>query len=123
MAADRGRRARAPGRRLRRHRGSDDPRARSTARAVATDRSWARSHIIGNGRTILPNQEAFMRSHILTVAVLIVVSAGMGSAVLSAAGNPVAAGQEGRADAQKYLGAWAGSYTSDGGATNKVSFT
>lgn len=64
-----------------------------------------------------------MRSRIFTVAVLIVVSTGMGSAVLRAAGNPVAAGQEGRADAQKYVGAWAGSYTSDGGATNKVAFT
>ena len=64
-----------------------------------------------------------MRSTIFTVAVLIVVSTGMGPAVLSAADNPVTARQEGRTDAQKYPGVWAGSYTSDGGATNKVSFT
>ncbi len=45
MAADRGRRVRAPARRLRRRHGSDDPRARSTARAVATDQSCARNDI------------------------------------------------------------------------------
>jgi hypothetical protein len=76
-----------------------------------------------NGRTILSNQEAFMRRHMFTVAVLFVVSTGTGSAVLSAAGNPVTAGQAGRTDAQKYLGALAGFYTSEGGDTNKVSFT
>jgi len=52
-----------------------------------------------------------MRSTIFTVAVLLVVSTGMGL------------GQQSRTDAQKYIGAWAGSYTSDGGMTNKVSFT
>src|SRR5204862_3246852 len=45
MAADRGRRVRAPARRLRRRHGSDDPRARSTARGVATDQSCARKDI------------------------------------------------------------------------------
>ena len=64
-----------------------------------------------------------MRSNIFTVAVLIVVSTGMGPAVLPAADNPVAAGQESSTDAQKYIGAWAGSYTADSGNTNKVSFT
>ena len=64
-----------------------------------------------------------MRSNIFTVAVLIVVSTGMGPTVLSAAENPVAAGQESSTDAKKYIGAWAGSYTADGGTTNKVSFT
>src|SRR6185436_9602839 len=48
MAADRERRARAPARRLRRRHGSDDPRARSTVRAVATDQSFAASIICPN---------------------------------------------------------------------------
>jgi hypothetical protein len=53
-----------------------------------------------------------MRSNIFTIAVLIAVAAAM-----------VAAGQESSTDAQKYIGAWAGSYTTDAGVTNKVSFT
>jgi hypothetical protein len=53
-----------------------------------------------------------VRSNIFIVAVLMVVSAGM-----------VAAGQESSTDAQKYIGAWAGSYTTDAGVTNKVSFS
>jgi hypothetical protein len=63
-----------------------------------------------------------MPRKMLKVAVLIMVAAGMAPAVLSAAGHPVAAGQQTNSDAQKYAGVWAGSYTNEGGVTNKVAY-
>jgi hypothetical protein len=64
-----------------------------------------------------------MRSKIFKVAVLIVVLAGMVPAVLSAAENPAAGGQENSSDAQKYVGAWDGSFTTHDGGTNKLSYS
>jgi hypothetical protein len=64
-----------------------------------------------------------MRSNIFKVAVLIVVLAGMVPAVLSAAENPAAGGQESASDAQKYVGMWAGSFTTGNGESNKLSYT
>jgi hypothetical protein len=64
-----------------------------------------------------------MRSKIFQVALLIVVLALMVPSVLSAAENPGAGEQENSSDAQKYVGVWAGSFTTDGGNTNKLSYT
>jgi hypothetical protein len=64
-----------------------------------------------------------MRSKLFHVAFLIVVLALMVPSVLLAADNPVAGGQESGSDAKKYAGVWAGSFTTETGESNKLSFT
>ena len=59
-----------------------------------------------------------MRSKFFKVALLIVVLALMVPPVLLAAGGQ----GSGSAD-QKYIGLWAGTFTTDGGDTNKLSYT
>ncbi|HZF41175.1 MAG TPA: hypothetical protein VE715_20295 [Blastocatellia bacterium] len=64
-----------------------------------------------------------MRSKLFQVALLIVVLTGTVPSVLLAAENPGAGEQESGSDAQKYVGAWTGSFTTDNGNTNKLSYT
>lgn len=64
-----------------------------------------------------------MRSKIFQVALLIVVSALMVPSVLSAAENTGTIKQESGSDVQKYAGVWAGSFTTESGESNKLSFT
>jgi hypothetical protein len=47
----------------------------------------------------------------------------MASSGLLATEGPAAGQQEGKSDDQKYAGVWAGSYTTENGATEKLSFT
>ena len=64
-----------------------------------------------------------MRSKIFQVALVIVALTGIVPSILFAAGNPGAGGQRSGSDDQKNVGEWAGSYSTDGGYTNKLSYT
>ena len=64
-----------------------------------------------------------MRSKLFQVVFLVAVSALMAPSVLSAAENTETGKQENSADAQKYVGVWAGSFTTESGESNKLSFT
>lgn len=64
-----------------------------------------------------------MRSKLFQVMSLVVVLTGMVPLVLLAAENPGAGAQGSGSDAQKYVGVWAGSFTTDNGDTNKLSYT
>jgi hypothetical protein len=67
--------------------------------------------------------EEFMRRKIFQVALLIVILALMVPSVLPASENPVAGGQSSGSDARKYAGEWVGSFTTEGGETNKLSLS
>jgi hypothetical protein len=67
--------------------------------------------------------EEFMRSKLFQVVSLIIALIGMVPSVLFAAGNPGAGGQGGGSDNQKYVGEWVGSFSTDDGYTNKLSYT
>jgi hypothetical protein len=67
--------------------------------------------------------EEFMRSKLFSVALMIVVLAWMVPSGLLAAENPVVCGQGGGSDDQKYVGVWAGTFSTDNGDTNKLSYT
>jgi hypothetical protein len=67
--------------------------------------------------------EEFMRSKLFSVALMIVVLAWMVPSDLLAAENPVVGGQGGGSDDQKYVGVWAGTFSTDNGDTNKLSYT
>lgn len=64
-----------------------------------------------------------MRSKLFQVVLLIVALTGMVPSFLFAAEHPGAGGQGGGSDDQKYVGEWVGSYITDGGNTNKLSYT
>ncbi len=64
-----------------------------------------------------------MRSKLFQVALLIFALTGMVPSILVAAENPGAGGQGSGSDDQKYVGEWAGSYSTDDGYTNKLSYT
>ncbi|HKQ78103.1 MAG TPA: hypothetical protein VJ810_30675 [Blastocatellia bacterium] len=64
-----------------------------------------------------------MRSKLFSVALMIVVLAWMVPSGLLAAENPVVGGQGGSSDDQKYVGVWAGTFSTDDGGTNKISYT
>src|SRR6266508_246760 len=64
-----------------------------------------------------------MRSKLFQVALLIFALTGMVPSILVAAENPGAGGQGGGSDDKKYVGEWAGSYSTDDGYTNKLSYT
>jgi hypothetical protein len=63
-----------------------------------------------------------MRSKLFQVVSLIVALTGMVPSFLFAAENPGAGGQGSSTDDQKYVGAWVGSYNTDG-YTEKLSYT
>jgi hypothetical protein len=63
-----------------------------------------------------------MRSKLFQVVSLIVALTGMVPSFLFAAENPGAGGQGSGTDDQKYVGAWVGSYNTDG-YTEKISYT
>jgi hypothetical protein len=64
-----------------------------------------------------------MRSRIFQFALLIAALALMVPSVLEAAENTGTSKQENSSDAQKYAGVWAGSFTTENGESNKLSFT
>jgi hypothetical protein len=64
-----------------------------------------------------------MRSKLFQVALLIVALTWTVPSILVASENPGAGGQRSGSDDQKYVGEWAGSYSTDGGYTNKLSYT
>jgi hypothetical protein len=63
-----------------------------------------------------------MRSKLFHVALLIIALTVMVPSALVAAGNPGAVGQGSGSDDQKYVGEWTGSFTTDGGNTEKLSY-
>src|SRR5262245_30141594 len=64
-----------------------------------------------------------MRSKLFQVAMLIFGLAGMVPSILVAAEKLGAGGQGSGSDDKKYVGEWVGSYSADGGYTNKLSYT
>lgn len=64
-----------------------------------------------------------MRSKLFYVVSLIVALTGMIPSVLFAAENPGAGGQGGGSDDHKYAGEWVGSYSTENGNTDKLSFS
>ncbi len=63
-----------------------------------------------------------MRSKLFHVASLIVALTAAIPSAPPAAGNPGAGGQGSGSDDQKYAGEWVGSYSADGGNTDKLSY-
>jgi hypothetical protein len=63
-----------------------------------------------------------MRSKLFQVMLLIVALTGIVPSVLFAAENPGAGGQGSGSGDQKYVGEWVGSYSTDGGNTDKLSY-
>jgi hypothetical protein len=72
---------------------------------------------------IQKNKEEFMRSKLFQVALLIVALTGIVPSILFAAGNPGAGRQGGGSDDQKYVGEWVGSYSTEDGYSNKLSYS
>jgi hypothetical protein len=64
-----------------------------------------------------------MRSKLFQVMLLIIALTGTVPSILFAAVNQAAGGQGSGSDDQKYVGEWVGSYSADGGYTNKLSYT
>jgi hypothetical protein len=64
-----------------------------------------------------------MRNKLFHVALLIVALTGIVPSVLFAAIDQAAGGQGSGSDDQKYIGEWAGFYSTDDGYTNKLSYT
>jgi len=64
-----------------------------------------------------------MRSKLFQVALLIVALTWTVPSILVAAENMGAGGQGSDSDDKKYVGEWVGSYSVDGGYTNKLSYT
>jgi len=64
-----------------------------------------------------------MRSKLFQVALLIFALTGMVPSILVAAENMGAGGQGSGSEDKKYVGEWVGSYSADGGYTNKLSYT
>ena len=64
-----------------------------------------------------------MRSKIFQVLSLIVALTWMIPSALGAAENPGAGGQVGGSDDKKFVGEWAGSYTTNNGDTDKIFYT
>ena len=64
-----------------------------------------------------------MRSKLFQIALLIVAFTGMIPSILFAAGNSAAGGQGSGSDDQKYAGEWVGSYNTEDGYSNKLSYT
>jgi hypothetical protein len=63
-----------------------------------------------------------MRSKLFQVVSLIVALTGMIPSILFAAENPGAGGQGSGSGDQKYVGEWVGSYSTDNGNTDKLSY-
>jgi hypothetical protein len=63
-----------------------------------------------------------MRSKLFQVALLIVISAWVFPSGLSAAEKSAVIGQGSGSDDKKYAGVWTGSYNTDNGYTNKLTF-
>src|SRR5262249_50619031 len=63
-----------------------------------------------------------MRSKLFQVVSLIVALTGMIPSILFAAENPGAGGQGSGSGDQKYVGEWVGSYSTDDGNTDKLSY-
>jgi hypothetical protein len=72
---------------------------------------------------IQKTREEFMRSKLFQVVLLIVALTGTVPSILFAAENLGAGGQGSGSDDKKYVGEWAGSYSTDDGYTNKLSYT
>src|SRR5262245_14737896 len=64
-----------------------------------------------------------MRSKLFQVALLIFALTGMVPSILVAAENMGAGGQGSGSEDKKYVGEWVGSYSTDDGYTNKLSYT
>jgi hypothetical protein len=64
-----------------------------------------------------------MRSRLFTVALLIIALTGIVPSVRFAAVNQAAGGQGSGSDDQKYVGEWVGSYNTEEGYSNKLSYT
>jgi hypothetical protein len=64
-----------------------------------------------------------MRIKLFRVTSLIIVSMWMITSGLSAAGDPSVMVQGGKSDDQKYAGTWAGTYTTETGSSNKLTYT
>jgi hypothetical protein len=64
-----------------------------------------------------------MRSKLFRVVSLIVALTWMIPSILFAAGNPAPGGQGSGSDDQKYAGEWVGSYSTEDGYSNKLSYT
>ncbi|MGH9753647.1 MAG: hypothetical protein ACREA2_12765 [Blastocatellia bacterium] len=64
-----------------------------------------------------------MRSKLFQVMLLIVALTGIVPSVLFAAETPGVGGRGGSSDDQKYVGEWVGSYSTDDGYTEKLSYT
>jgi hypothetical protein len=63
-----------------------------------------------------------MKSKRFQITRLLVISMLLIPSSLLAAGTPTATAQANRSDDQKYLGSWAGSYSTDAGVTEKLSY-
>jgi hypothetical protein len=69
------------------------------------------------------NKEEFMQSKLFQVVLLIIALTVVVPSILFAAENPGAGGQGSVADDKKYVGEWAGSYSTSDGNTDKISYT
>jgi hypothetical protein len=63
-----------------------------------------------------------MQSKLFQVVLLIIALTGTAPSILVAAENPGAGGQGSVADDKKYVGEWAGSYSTGEGNTDKISY-
>lgn len=63
-----------------------------------------------------------MRSKLLRMTMLILFSMWLMTTGLLASENPTASGQGSSSDEQKFAGTWAGSYVTEGGVTERLSY-
>jgi hypothetical protein len=66
--------------------------------------------------------EETMRNKLLRMAMLMMVSMWLMPAGLLASETPMASGQGSGSDDQKYAGTWVGSYVTEGGVTERLSY-
>src|SRR3954468_10321878 len=66
--------------------------------------------------------EETMRSKLLRMTMLILFSMWLMTTGLLAFENPTASGQGSSSDEQKYAGTWVGSYVTEGGVTERLSY-